>query len=526
MAGPVRPTPPGFQQEGAGARPLTVARAEIASQQWPLLLHVALLLVAAFAIRQIQLGNPVIQVDDQFYLLVGDRMLHGALPFVDIWDRKPVGLFLLYAGIRLLGGDGILQYQIAATLFAAATAIMIARIGQRIGNGFAALCAGIVYLMWIEWFGGDGGQTPVFYNALMVGAALAVLAAIRPDVAPARLRRLGCGAMLLVGLSLQIKYSCVFEGVFFGLVLLHCSWRTGDRPGRIVLNAALWIGCALAPTLLAFAFYLAIGHGSEFAYANFLSIFERIEEPVWELNYRLSKIVRNSLILTAPAVLAVWLARQPAPGSEAARTRAFVWGWFAAAWAALLLMGSYYDHYFLPVIVPIALAVVPALSLRLVGPVLAISILAYGDIAYHRILTRNIEARGGQAEVTRLVSLIRPNLHSGCLFVFDGEPILYYATNACIPTRYAFPGHLDSIKELAAIGADGEAELRRVLASNPPVIVVTRPHDRLRAASRYAIVDPVLASRYRLVGAVRVGRLMRTVYALNTLPVTAPPSAH
>src|SRR3546814_2283430 len=40
----------------------------------------------------------------------------GATPYVDIWDRKPVGLFLLYSGIRLLGGDGIVQYQIVALL--------------------------------------------------------------------------------------------------------------------------------------------------------------------------------------------------------------------------------------------------------------------------------------------------------------------------------------------------------------------------------------------------------------------------
>ena len=74
-------------------------------------------------------GNPVIHVDEQYYLLVGDRMLHGALPYVDIWDRKPLGLFLIFAAIRLLAGDGIMQYQIVATLFAAATALLIARIG-------------------------------------------------------------------------------------------------------------------------------------------------------------------------------------------------------------------------------------------------------------------------------------------------------------------------------------------------------------------------------------------------------------
>jgi hypothetical protein len=42
-------------------------------------------------------GNPVVHIDDQFYMLVGERMRLGDLPFVDVWDRKPIGLFLIYA---------------------------------------------------------------------------------------------------------------------------------------------------------------------------------------------------------------------------------------------------------------------------------------------------------------------------------------------------------------------------------------------------------------------------------------------
>jgi 4-amino-4-deoxy-L-arabinose transferase-like glycosyltransferase len=101
-----------------------------------------LLLVFAFAVRAHDFGNPVIHVDEQYYLLVGDHMLHGAVPYVDLWDRKPPGLFLLFAAIRLLPGDGILAYQIVATLFAAATAgvlvLAAGRLGARPIGGAAA----------------------------------------------------------------------------------------------------------------------------------------------------------------------------------------------------------------------------------------------------------------------------------------------------------------------------------------------------------------------------------------------------
>ena len=61
------------------------------------------LLAFAFLVRAQTFGNPVLGFDEQFYLLVGDRMLHGAIPYVDIFDRKPIGLFLIYDAIRELG---------------------------------------------------------------------------------------------------------------------------------------------------------------------------------------------------------------------------------------------------------------------------------------------------------------------------------------------------------------------------------------------------------------------------------------
>ncbi len=145
----------------------------------------AILLLAAFAIRCVQFGNPLIHVDENFYLLVGDRMLHGAVPYVDIWDRKPVGLFVLFAAIRLLGGDGIVQYQVVATLFAAGTALIIARMAAPMAGLKAATVAGVIYLLLLGLVGGSGGQKPVFYNLFVAGAALATMTAMTSGVDPA-----------------------------------------------------------------------------------------------------------------------------------------------------------------------------------------------------------------------------------------------------------------------------------------------------------------------------------------------------
>ncbi len=300
----------------------------------------AVLLLAAFAIRSGQFGNPLIHVDENFYLLVGDRMLHGALPYVDIWDRKPVGLFLLFAAIRLLGGDGIVQYQVVATLCAAATAFVIARMAAPMAGLKAATVAGVVYLLLLGLVGGTGGQAPVFYNLLVAGAAWATLiVSTRPGVSPGQIRRHGLIATGLIGLAMQIKYTAVFEGVFLGVSLMWAFWRCSEWLSHLAIDTALWIGLALAPTLAALARYACLGHTEAFLYANFLSIGDRSGASPDELLYRLSKAWKALHIplfaVVLAAVLEPWRRFTAGPA-----TFGFALIWPAAAVGGYLVFGT------------------------------------------------------------------------------------------------------------------------------------------------------------------------------------------
>ena len=168
------------------------------------------LVAVAFLIRLPHYGNPYYEIDEGFYLVVGDRLLHGFLPYVDIWDRKPIGLFLIYGAIRLLGGGGVIQYQVVATLFAAGTACLIQHVSRPIAGQIGAIIAGLAYLLWIETVEGGGGQAPIFYNLFIVGMAALALKALSP-AGRDRFFGLASGSMVLGGLAIQIKYTAVFE---------------------------------------------------------------------------------------------------------------------------------------------------------------------------------------------------------------------------------------------------------------------------------------------------------------------------
>jgi hypothetical protein len=472
-----------------------------------------IILLAAFAIRCAQFGNPLIHVDENFYLLVGDRMLHGALPYVDIWDRKPVGLFVLYAAIRLLGGDGIVQYQVVATLFAAGTALIIARMAARMAGLAAATVAGVIYLLLIGLVGGSGGQAPVFYNLFVAGAALATLTAATPGaVSAARIRRRGLLAMGLIGLAMQVKYTAVFEGVFMGLALMWASWRFSRRPGRLAVDAALWIAVALAPTLVAFGWYAWLGHADAFVYANFLSIGDRAGAPPEELARRLAKAWKLLHIPVFAVVLATLLEtwrRFPTGPS----TMKFALAWLATAILGYLAFGSYFDHYALPLFAPLALACAPLFTYRprRLGLVAAVLLLLSGAVANVLVIRKMHLKRGNQAEMTAMVEAIRPRL-KGCLYVWNGDPLLYHLTGSCLPTRYPFAGHLNLLREKGAVGVDQATEVRRILAGRPSVIVDHEPAARDFNFEVVAIVRAELRQSYRPVKVVPLRRTRLVVY--------------
>ena len=65
------------------------------------------ILALAFVLRAPTFGDPALHTDEEFYFYVGQQMLDGRLPYVDIWDRKPFGFFLEMVSSRIGNDEGI-----------------------------------------------------------------------------------------------------------------------------------------------------------------------------------------------------------------------------------------------------------------------------------------------------------------------------------------------------------------------------------------------------------------------------------
>jgi hypothetical protein len=465
----------------------------------------ATLLLVAIIARAATFGNPIVHVDESFYFVTARAMLDGALPYVDVWDRKPIGLFLLYVPAAAFGVPlGIWVYQGMALAAVVATALLIAGLADRAGWRRGALAGAIAYIVWLDLLEGQGGQAPVFYNLLMAGAAVLIASSDRDHEPASRLRR-GLGAMALVGIALQIKYSVVFEGLFFGLWWL---WRERMRRRHAVpmlAEGAMLAVVALVPTALVWGYYHWIGQGAAFLYANFQSIAQRQPDPLPEQLGNLFKIVLIASPLFAAAILAFLR-------SERTGIRGWLFAWLIAAVLGLLVFGSWFDHYALPVLVPLSIcaagfAADPRRSRRVTAIVLLIAFLG-GEVT---VVTKRLN-RGAPEQFARVVAAIGHG--PGCLYVYSGDPMLYPMSGRCRLSRYIFPSHLGRKRERGAIGVDQQAEIERILALKPAVVVLRNPYLGERLELR-ALVIMRMAAGYRL-KQVPLGRDSISVFTMHS----------
>ena len=467
------------------------------------------IVLTALAARFRTFGNPVVGFDEQFYLLVGDRMLKGALPYVDLFDRKPIGLFLIYAGSRLLGGDGFLQYKLVALAFVVATALLIAVEGRRLGGRTGPLLGALLYVLWLNFTEGEGGQAPVFYNLPMLAAAMVVSDLWRRgQLSVDHITRRGIGAMTLIGLALQIKYTAVVEGVFFGSGLTVLAWVAGMRRLRLAITMAAWISAALLPTLLALMFYVAIGHGHEFVFANFLSAFGQAQASLAD---RISGAALIAVILSPLVVLAVAAMRRSANGPTG-KIAHFHLSWLAASALSIVLYGRFASpHYAMPLLPPLCVLIGAAADrrrrVRNAAVITCVTAFAVGQA----VLVATEYSKGGASVAAAVAAAANPL--KGCMYVYDGPPALYMLTGSCIPTRWAFPGHLNTREEddRRALGVDPVAEIRRIMGSRPAAVIDDWPrfvggNDRTRA-----VLSTFLERDYCLVAAVPTAGLFRDI---------------
>lgn len=307
--------------------------------------------------------------------------------------------------------------------------------------------------------------------------------------------------MLLMAAAMQVKYTAVFEGAAMGLYLVWLSLRARIGLARVAGRALLWVACALLPLAVVAASYAALGSAEDFVRANFLSVLTT--GPATSPLPRLA----TSLGLLAPLLLVALAGFVRSARREPIATwpneRLFVGLWAIAALGGYLAFGTWLRHYAL---------VLPGIAARRGGKAIAaLVLLTVAAVGTYRVIDERRE-HGSIEQLAALTAVVAPAVAYRCLFLFDGPPALYAATDACFATRFAFPQHLENTRFAAYPPGSQVAEIRRIMATRPGAVVMgSKPLSQTDPAAR-AVVSAALTAGYRRAATLPVGEARYDVW--------------
>ena len=436
--------------------------------------QLAFCVILAFAVRIATFGDPALHTDEELYFLIGQKVLDGQLPYVDLWDRKPLGLFLINAGFAAISRS-VWSYQIAASLCVALTGFVLMAILRDLVKWPARFAVAFFYITLLPTLGGFGGQSPVFYN-LLVALAMLLLVRSLHELGEGRMPGRIHGAMVLGGLALTIKQTTAVEFAFIGLFAIYTATRAGmprlTAMGHLVGFALL----GLLPLATIGLYYAGTGHLAEYYHAMVVANVAKAQLPPRELLINLSGMLSAFWLPLLLSICSIATAPKSQP-------RSLFGLWLFASALGFCVIPNFYWHYALAMVGPACCCIALLLDRTKVKLLLPV-VLATGSMSLIRAESFNFAIHRQSAEnFAALASAIDAHAPRGTLLVYDGPVYLYAATQTRPLSPLVFPGHLKEMTEDGTSGRGIVAETARILRERPGAVTFAY-HDKQRNQNR------------------------------------------
>jgi Dolichyl-phosphate-mannose-protein mannosyltransferase len=494
------------------------------------------LAIAAYVIfvRLPSLPPSSIDPDESMFILMGRELLHGRLPYVDIFDNKPFGIPALFALALAIFGQSVVAARLLGTACVIATALLLRAIALTIGLQQApAFAVAILYAAFSTQVDGLATTSEILLAPFTAAAVFVLARNMHGEQTVQRRAAAMSLAGIWFGLALWIKYvpAVTAAALFGGLVLTWLVCRKISFVGACILALVFGMACVL-PTALTGIFYTLSGHWVDFWYANFGYMPAYVGQPA---------LMQGIKIVAEQAVMQLWpLLGLAAAGvvvalmprvSEGGIDRAGAIGavlWLVAEVIASIAPMHFFDHYFLLLLPPLALLAGLALQYATIhwiqsgarhaaAPIIAICIgfMPIMDVVHS--MTRDWLNLGEPDAIRRIAALIRSDSdpHPTLWIASTAPIIIYFEAGLPLPTRYPFASHLVS-RQHWLTAMDSTAEIQRLLHERPTFLVIDRHNWQEVRSDVQPIIGEALARDYRLVGTASGGKHELELYRVTS----------
>lgn len=283
--------------------------------------------------------------DQGSYAYAGWRLLHGELPYRDVFVFKPPGSVWMHSVATALFGLDPIAIRLLDLLWIGATALAVGRLLQALGARFQAGIWAACLVPWL-YFQVDYWNIAQTDGWLVLPATLALLVVLE-----GRSWRAWSAAGALAGLAILFKYTAAL----FGLPLLVALWLR-DRP---LQRLAAFAGGAAAMLGLQGLFLVLTDSWAPFAdiqfdlVPNYVS--DRRKASTFTDNLEKLVVLPGHKRDVAPLLYLALGGVIPAMALWRRRAAWFLLALVLVTTSMTFAQGKFYDYHYLPILLPAAL---------------------------------------------------------------------------------------------------------------------------------------------------------------------------
>jgi 4-amino-4-deoxy-L-arabinose transferase-like glycosyltransferase len=500
-------------------------------------LALLLIITATVLLRLTSFVPAVVDTDEGLYMVQAREWLNGGWPLVAAWDMHPIGAPAMFALAFLAFGVSVEAVRLLGLICVAATACALFGAARAAGAPRGVgVSAGVIYAAHTLLLSGLCTNTELLIAPFMASAmAIAIhgaAQALGPERrAPGWLSLVAMG--LLVGWALVVKQVAVPSGCLaFAVLLGPALWRGALPWRRALAMAGVYAALCATPFLVFALIYWAQGWLADYLDGSILAPFrysmERIAAAEAWRRIAAASVQLSLMFGAALVALALWRPRGPA-----ALLTVVALLWFGIASIAIAGPGFFFAHYFLLWLPSLSLLAAVGLwrvagllaKPHLLRPAMAVLLLAVAAQGWVPEMHERLERGPGllhRDPVREVAAAMAAAGGPGAdAFIANYHTSAYVLSGLRIATRFPFPAHLTGeFEDLSDTST--EAELDRVLAARPRVVVVDRAWMQNMRPAAAAQVMAAVARDYELAATVAERRGPVEIYRVKQPPQPVP----
>lgn len=435
--------------------------------KYPTYIFLVVFVFFAIALRFLSFQYTVIDHDESSYLVIAQEILDGKILYVDVWDTKPVGIFLIFAAIIKLFGHSIFAIRLFASLFIGFTSFFLFLSLKRWGKkNIFALIGGLSYLLFCsvhKW--NFAANTEIFFN-LFTAIALFFFSGKKNN-----LHFFLSG--LFIGIGFIIKYFVLFDLTAFWLFYVLVFVKKEGVSLLNVLKKTISMGLGfIIPFASVFFYYYFSNYFEEFVFVSFILPRNYVN------SFNITKLFlffAEFYLVYIPFVFLFIIAIFKAKNRDLVY---FSLLWFTMVWIIILLPGKFFHHYYFQLLLPLAFLIPEVFNtdsaterfLRKhykIVLVVFLSVFLFWNFGFQYSMFFN--KTDHRKEVAHYLN---KELKKEDVLYCNYSSVIYFLTKKTPPQKYIHPTLLSKKEHINAIEVDVDKEAMRVVNKKPNVLVI------------------------------------------------------